>query len=137
MKKIILSIFFIITLLWTWVSYAEKCKYDPVNWLDFNLDNCLDDSDNLVQSANESDLWIEWWFKESILKWVKNLSVFLSVMAVWSIVYWAFMLTISTWEEEKIKSWKDIVKWWILWFLAVVSAGWIIALVINLVYSLG
>lgn len=131
MKKIVLILVLILWIfLSLWTSFA-KCEYSGD--IKASLNGCLNNTD-LVKSA---DVKVEWWFKDVILNWIKNISIFLSVMAVWSIVYWAFMMTISAWEEEKIKKWKDIVKWWILWFLAIISAWWLIALVVNVIYSLG
>jgi len=134
MKKIILlfillfSIFFI----WSTSFAASPCGYDEENpdiWS--QIDNCL----TWTALIDWGDVKIESWFKANILSIVEKIGIFLSIVAVWSIVYWAFMLTISTWEDEKIKKWKDIVKWWIFWFLAVISAGWLIAVVVNLIYS--
>jgi len=115
------------------VNSASDCTFKTWDNIWFKLDNCLTWS-NLVQPV-WMELKINSWFKDSILKWVKNLSIFFSIMAVGSIVYWAFMLTISAWEDERIKKWKDIVKWWMIWFLAIISAGWLIAVVINFVYT--
>ena len=46
---------------------------------------------------------IESWFKSQIVDWVKNIAWFLGLIAVWALVYAAFMMTISGWEEEKVK----------------------------------
>jgi hypothetical protein len=39
-------------------------------------------------------------------------------------------------NDDKIKKAKDIVKWWIVWFLWVISAGLLIALVVNIMFSI-
>lgn len=134
MKKIILIFILLFSIFFIWsISFAvSDCIYDEGNpdiWS--QLDNCL----TWTALIDGSDVKIEGWFKTSILSIVEKIGIFLSIIAVGSIVYWAFMLTISTWEDEKIKKWKDIVKWWIFWFLAVISAGWLIAVVVNLIYS--
>jgi len=139
MKKIILWLLFIISIFFIYLSpvNSASCVFND-KWASINiaedLGNCFATT-NLVKPEWKT-LEIKNWFKRSILKWIKNISIFLSIMAVWSIVYWALMLTISVWEEEKIKKWKDIIKWWMIWFLAVISAGWLITIVINLVYNI-
>jgi hypothetical protein len=65
------------------------------------------------------------------------LALFLWVLAVGTIVYGAFLLTLSAWEDEKVKKAKDIIKWGIIWFLGVISASGIIFLIVNIMYSIG
>jgi hypothetical protein len=45
-------------------------------------------------------------------------------------------MTLSAWEDEKIKKAKDVIKWWIIGFIWVISASWIILFVVNLMYSI-
>jgi len=143
MKKIILWFLFIVSIFFIYLLPVNAavdnsiCPYDENLNVKNNLEFCLVDSNKLVQPVNWWwELKINWWFKETILKWVKNISIFLSLMAVWSIVYWALLLTISTGEDEKIKKAKDTVKWWMIWFLAIISAWWLIAIIIELVYKI-
>jgi len=140
MKKIILWLLFIFSLFLVsllTVNAVWNCNYveNSQVWIWANLSSCLSVDDKLIQPkwVNSYNM-INWWFKNSIIWWVKKTSIFLSIMAVWSIVYWAFMLTISTWEDEKVKKWKDIVKWWIIGFLAIISAWWLITVLINFMY---
>ncbi len=134
MKKILLFVVvFLLFILNFSVYSAKECEYVEWAWIKNNWDNCLKDTDTLVKV---SDATIEWWFKDTIIKWNTNLSILLSILAVWSIVFWAITMVTSTWEEEKIKKWKDIVKWWMLWFIAIISAWWLIGIVVNFVYSI-
>jgi hypothetical protein len=77
---------------------------------------------------------IEWEFKEKINWWTNNIALFLGLLAVWSVVYGWLMMTLSAWEDERIKKAKDIVKWGLVGFLWVVMATTIVTLVINLMY---
>ncbi len=131
MKKIILWLLFIFSIFFIYLSPVSAIAYNSGITISKNLNLAL----KWTQLVPWDNVKINSWFKDSILKWVENLSIFLSIMAVGSIVYWAFMLTISAWEDERIKKWKDIVKWWMIWFLAIISAGWLIAVVINFVYT--
>ncbi len=97
-----------------------------------SLDSCLSTS-TLVNWGNAK---VSEWFLVQIKKWVNNISIFLWVLAVGSIVFGAFMLTISTWEDEKIKKAKDIVKWWIIWFLWIIFASAIVNLIVKIMYSI-
>lgn len=95
---------------------------------DFN--SCLS-STKLVKPAN---MKIEDWFKSSIYHWVKNLSSLLWLFAVAAIAYGWMLMTLSWGEDEKIKKWKDIIKWAMLWFLALISVWSIILVVINIMF---
>ena len=131
MYKIIkLFIIFFFFFVFSHISFSA-CEYD---WdINSSLENCFNTGSNLVNPWN---LEISSWFKDLIFKWIKYLGGFLSLVAVWSIVYWAFMFTISTWDDEKIKKAKDIIKWWILWFLVIISSWAIITIVIEVFYDL-
>lgn len=93
--------------------------------------NCIDNT-KLVQI---DDATIEWGFKDKINWWTNNIALFLGILAVWSVIYGWLMMTLSAWEEEKIKKAKDIVKWGLIGFLWVVMATTIVTLVINLMYG--
>ena len=96
------------------------------------LDWCLSDS-NLV---NWADAKIDWKFWDKIKNWVNNISLYLWIFAIWSIVFWWLMMTLSSWEEEKVNKAKDIIKWGMLWFIWLISASAIINLVVKIMYSL-
>ena len=132
-KKIIISLIFVISIFFTLdIVNSANCTYTAWD-TSTNIDWCLQ-STSLVNPW--SDATIEWWFKAKILDWTTNIASFLWLMAVWAIVFWSFMMAISTWEEEKIKKAKDMIKWAIIWFLWVVMAGSLIAIVVNFMYSL-
>jgi hypothetical protein len=46
------------------------------------------------------------------------------------------MFTLSAWEDEKITKGKEIIKWWILGFIAMILANALIELVINFLYDI-
>ena len=96
------------------------------------LDWCLSGSD-LVNPWN-AEIWA-WEVKSKILGWVTKIWWFFGLMAIWAIVWGAFMMVISAWEEEKVKKAKDMVKWSIIWFLWIVLASSLIALVVNFMYN--
>jgi|SaaInlStandDraft_6_1057023.scaffolds.fasta_scaffold00586_5 hypothetical protein len=135
MKKVLivlLSLFAIFSFM-TPITFWE-CNPDlDTDWTIWEaLDGCLNDS-KLVDWWNVK---VAWWFWNVIKTWVNNISIYLWVFAVWSIVLWALMMTLSGWEEEKINKAKDIIKWWIIWFLWLIFASAIINLVIRIMYSL-
>lgn len=124
-KKIFL---FFVLFLFTFSVFATDCKFEGDYLWDVN--NCLS-STNLV---NVQDATIEEWFKNVVASWVTVIAWFFLLVAVWSIVYGWFMMTISWAEDEKIKKWKDIVKWWILWALWIVTASTIITIIIKVFF---
>jgi len=100
-----------------WVSMAKCLEWSTVVWSnwDFSVENN---------------------FKVMINKWTRIIATILSLLAVGSIVLGAFFMTFSWGEDEKIKKWKGIVKWSIFGFLGVVTAGWLISLVVNFIFAL-
>ena len=138
MKKIILLFVFILSLFSFWISYWADCNYDPSTSSDSiskALDKCLDWS--ALVDVWDARIDNGWWFQNYIKKWTNNIALYLGVFAVFAIVFGAIMLTISTWEDEKISKAKNIIKWWLIWFIAVITASFIINLIIRVVYDLG
>lgn len=114
--------------------YAAGCSYSWAFNVDKNVENCFN---NWWSSTVEvTDASIETGFKSMIVNWIDNIAVLLWVMAVWSLIYGALSMTLSTWDDEKIKKSKDIVKWSLIWFIAVLSATTIVTLVINFMYEI-
>jgi len=118
-----------------WKNWSNNCSgYDfDKNWNIWDqLDKCL----KWVELVDWTDVSIESWFWAQIKKWTTNIGLFLWVFAVGSIIFGWFMMTMSAWEEEKIKKWKDVIKWWIIWFLWVVWASAVINLIVKIMYSI-
>jgi len=138
MKKIIIIlIIFICNLQTSYISRANLCNYSPWTNISDSIDSCLKQGNQAkLVSTDKPDLKIRNWLKTQINDWTMNIATFLSIFAVWAIVFWAFQMVISVWEEDKIKKWKDIVKWAILWFLLVVSASAFVRLITDVMYSL-
>lgn len=87
----------------------------------------------LVQVA---DARITGGFKTVVIGWVNKIAGFLALGAIFTIAFGSLRLTLSRGEEENIKKAKDIIKWWIIGFLWVVSAWFLIATVVNFIYWL-
>jgi len=96
------------------------------------LDKTLEGS--TLVSWVDAKIWS--WTTKKIKTLVDNIGIYLLVLAVWSIVYGSLMLTLSAWDDEKIKKAKDIVKWWIIGFIWLISASAIINLVVKIMYSI-
>jgi len=117
-------------------TFAAECDQ---NW-EWNVDvgnalvDCIHGSD-VVHSWG--DFSVEGNFKTKISAWTRAIASFLSLLAVGAIVYGAFLMTISGWDDEKIKKGKDIVKWSIVWFLWVVTAGGLISILVNFIFAIG
>lgn len=114
---------------------TEKCKIDVENIetisISDNIEKCK--PENAVEATN----WkIENWFKAVLWKIIKNMMYVIWAFAIFAIVFGWFNIVISAWDDEKLKKWKDIVKWGALWFLWAISAAWLIPLLINFIYSI-
>ncbi len=124
---------------WWWSSsgWSTNCTYDIDSENPAKVWEALDWCLQWSQLVDWTDTFVEgWWFAQKIINWVNNISIYLWVLAVWSIVYWAFIMTISAWQDEKITKAKNNIKWWIIWFIALISAAWIINLIVSIMYSL-
>jgi len=137
MKKVLITLLItLISLSFIWSVNAADCRYnfdvENANIWDA-LDNCLEWV-KLVTAKWEMKIEGKFW--NQIKSWTNNIALYLWVFAVWSIVFGGLMMTISVWEEEKIKKAKDIVKWWIIWFLWIIFASAIINLVVKIMYSI-
>ena len=139
MKKILLLIISAIIIFSFSNSFNVfwSCNYD-VDW-DFPwtftgaLNSCL----SWTPLVDGSDVSVTTdWFWVTVEIWAENIAIYLWIFAVWSIVFWALMMTLSTWEDDKIKKAKDIIKWWIIWFLWLIFAQWIIKLIVRIMYSI-
>lgn len=138
-KKIFLKIFLILSIIfWLFVFnsqeiYSAWCEY--TNWTtiwDF-LGKCKPES--VAWKPNDT-YEVEKWFKDLVNNWIKNISAVLWIIAVWSLVYSWLLLQFSFWHDEQIKKAKNIFKWTLIWFLCLISASWIIYIVVNLIYGL-
>lgn len=135
MKKLLyLTISFLISLLFLNTSFWNNCTYDFDT--DDNVWNQIDKCLDWSYQISWNDVKLDWWFATQIQSWVNNISLYLWIFAVWAIVFWALNMTLSAWEEEKIKKSKDIIKWWIIWFIWLISITAIITLIIKIMYSI-
>lgn len=133
MKKIItLLCVFCITLSFGALNqtYAD-CEYNELGSISQNLDNCLSDS----PLVNPGDGLIEWGVKNKIIYWTTQMATLLSLIAIWAVVYGAGLMVVSVWDEEKIKKWKDVIKWALIWFLWLLLAWAFVRIIIELMFS--
>lgn len=139
MKKfILLVIVFICTLQFSYSATTPWCSYSQWWNISDSIDNCLKwwSKQATLVSTEKTNLKISDWLKDQINDWTMNVATFLSIFAVWAIVFWAFKMVVSWWEEENINKGKDIVKWSMLWFALVVSASAFVRLIVEVMYSL-
>lgn len=136
MKKILgfIIVLWILIFQFNTINYSNAaCDYSPSWDVTDLVGACMKDT-KVIQV--ESTGLIEDWFKIKIQKWTNNIALFLALLSVGSVIYGGLMMTLSVWEDEKIKKAKDIVKWALVWFLGVVLATTIVTLVINVIYWL-
>lgn len=132
MKKLfICAVILFGTLFFSNVSLAADCDYRGGSIAN-ELENCLEDT----ALVDPGDALIESWVKRQLLDWTTALGWLLGLLAVGAIVYGAFLMTVSGWNDENIKKWKDIVKWSLIGFFALISAGSLLRLVTEVIFSL-
>jgi hypothetical protein len=115
----------------SWYTPPWLCSYSEWVSLSSFLNGCKPKS--LVWW---SDMKVELWFKKKVNNWIKNISLVLWIIAIWALVYSWLLMQFSGWEDEKIKKWKNIFKWTIIWFFLLISSSWIIYVVINVIFGL-
>lgn len=125
---IFLSLFFF----WSFLFSVEAVNCDYNGSVSTSLDKCLSKSD-LINSA--WDMRVETGLKDQVIWWTNNIATLLGLLAVGAIVYGGLLMTLAGGEDEKIKKWKDVVKWSLIWFLALISAWWIIRLVVEFIFE--
>ena len=162
MKKILMTIFFLYTIIsfnsiqvytawedytlndmnaWSEYDTTEQAEARESNECDGDVNEYTNLSQKIGDCMNSTQLievnWkatIKWAFKDKINSWTNNIALFLGILAVGSVVYGGLMMTLSAWEDERIKKAKDMVKWGLVGFLGVVMATTIVTLVINIMY---
>lgn len=132
--KIIIFIFLIFSFFPTFAATSTNYwDYDESSTVSDNLNNF---APNTLVWTDKTTYDIEEDFKSQIWDIVTNISVALSIIAVLALVIAALKMTLSQWKDENIKKAKDIIKWTIIWYLALISAWAIIAILINFIYSI-
>lgn len=113
------------------LSFSSKpCGYNGS--IEGSLDACLQGS-NLVDATGPTLL--EGNVKIQFVSWTNALAAFFALIAVGAIVYGGLLMVLSLGDEEKVKKWKDIIKWSLLWFLALIVAGAIVRVVVEMMFS--
>jgi hypothetical protein len=131
MKKLLLLLVLLFSFNLAFISYWD---YDESSDVSTNLNNFAPDT---LVWTNVDKYTVETWFKTQISTIVKNISIALSLIAVWALVFAGLKMTLSQWKDEDLKKAKDIIKWTLIWYLWMISAWALIAIVINFIYWLG
>jgi hypothetical protein len=135
-KKIIIFLSLIIISIFSInIWYAANCSYE--GWWNVvdALENCVAWADSKLVN-NNWDLEVDGWFKDVLIDRTKKIATYLAFWAIFAIAFGSLKMVLSWWEEEAIKKWKDVIKWWIIWLLWVISAGFIISVVVKFVYTI-
>lgn len=132
MKKIIL--FLLLTISSLSFAFAWDCWYKLWQDVKTSLNWCLSDT-TLIKPW--SDLKTTSKNFSAKIYWIsKTIAGVLSLAAIFGIAYWSFLMVTAAWEDEKIKKWKDVIKWSIIGFLWVVLASSFIVLITRFIFDL-
>ncbi len=137
-KKILLIIALFFSISSLNISFAQDCKYSE--WWDIKTMITWCKAKTLVWTTSndfniDENSW-QSWLKTLILEWLKNISTIILVLAILSLVYAWILLQLAWWEDEKVNKAKWLIKWVIIWTLLMISASWIIALIITVIFWL-
>ena len=126
LKKLLITLIILVSI-WTANCFANG-SYDWEWSLSKSLiEGCIDPEwRNLVTWSMK----IKGEFKTKMESWIDTIRDVLWVFAVFAIIYGSFTLVTSIWEEDKVKKWKDIIKWRIIWFLWIISAWALIKIIL-------
>ncbi len=135
--KIFTSIFFWLCIISFWLLSLKDVTLASCSWSEWwsvwgQFDSCLSGTD-LVNSAG--DMSLTWGFRTQVINWTTNIATLLGLLAIGAIVYGGLLMTLSVGEDEKIKKWKDIVKWSLLGFLALILAWALVRVVIEFIFA--
>jgi len=136
MKKILIILTILLSSLFS--SFLTSNTFAADDDLDTKLEQPINDLlwEYTPDKPVKWDAAVETGLKTLINKIVDNLSYVLWILAIWAIVYWGIILVTSAWEDEKVTKWKNIIKWALIWFAWLVSAAWLIKIVISVIYWL-
>lgn len=138
MKKTLLQSFALclILIFWNWdFAHADDCRFDGT-WGE-SVTNIVEDCVKGTIVVNKDDVEVGWWANDIVLNFIQIVWSILSILAVLMLVYSGFLMTLSTGDDEKIKKGKDLFKWTLIWYIALLSAGAIVSLVISTIYEFG
>lgn len=139
MKKILICLVLLFSFLqgniafaeWEKPQYETDCTYEDGGELSDFLTKCKP-----KQVAWYGDYKLDWGFKTQVNTWIKNISLTLWFLAVGVLVYAGMLFQFAAGEDEKINKAKNLIKYTLLGFLLLISAGSIIFVIINIVYFL-
>ncbi len=100
---------------------------DLVTW-------CIESEGQLTVRGNDLEVWGD--TNDIINDLISTLWILLSIWAIIMIVYSGLLMTLSWWNDEKVKKWKDLLKWTLIWYIALLTAWWIVSFVISLIYNI-
>lgn len=69
---------------------------------------------------------------DNLLGYIIGLFYFIAV-AFW--IYWGFTILVSGWDEDKVKKWKNIIIYVVIWLIVIFLASQLINWVINVIGS--
>lgn len=111
---------------------CPSCEYNAGDDIKTQIEGCVGWS-GLIQ---KTDLKVKGGFKDEIVLWVKQIRKYLAIGAIFAIVLWAFKMTLSIGDDEKISGAKKIVQWGILGLIGILAAGLLIQVVVETMYKL-
>ena len=135
MKRILVLVVAITLSLGFHTSYSADCNFDgdSSQAIQNLVDGCMDGTMVIDDQNKDLNSWS--WTNELINSLIQWLWVILAIWAIAMLVYSWFLMTISAGDDEKVKKWKELFKWTIIWFIALVSAWWLVSLLISFIFD--
>ncbi len=115
--------------------YASGCDFDVSEW--WNLTEAVEWCIKKWQVTVESKDLVVWRDTNDIINdLIQNIWVILTFWAVIMIVYAGLLMTLSWGNDEKVKKGKDLLKWTLIGYIALLTAGGIVSFIIGFIYDI-
>jgi len=116
-KKILLLLLSAWALLSLWADLSFAVEADSTFWNNQTIDTKL--------------IWSSWNFYQTLQDWIGYFISFLYFIAV---VFWLwgwFNILTSSWDEEKVKKWKNVIIYAVIWIVIIFLASSIVSFVFD------
>ncbi len=117
---------------WKWWSNTDwtACTTDDITNSNFQFDTSFLRIKEWTQTWATSTEKLNYW----IWTLIEKLMIWLSILALVLMTIWAWFMITSMWDDQKLSTWKNILKAWIMWLVIALMAYPIMSLVRFVLY---
>ncbi len=118
---------------WKWWSNTDwtACTIDDITNSNFQFDTSFLRIKEWTQTWATSTEKLNYW----IWTLIEKLMIWLSILALVLMTIWAWFMITSMWDDQKLSTWKNILKAWIMWLVIALMAYPIMSIVRFILYK--